>query len=189
VKTPSPSATQIRAASTKLGPALAAYEEIQEKIWLVDVCQSAEFQRLFNRYYRVRRGPAWSVEFYSLMETSKTKQIAFPDALQSLQRRTGWIEASFASKLVATLNPRMPVIDKFVLGHFGFKLPRYGRPQRIAQTIEVYDQLCSGYAELAVCPTGQMILNQFNTCYPQAQITDLKKIDLVLWQVRSRNEA
>jgi hypothetical protein len=34
---------------------------------------------------------------------------------------------------------------------------------------------------------GAMVLEKFNSLFPWAKITDLKKLDLVLWQIRNGN--
>src|SRR5207245_3969888 len=74
-------------------------------------------------------------------ESSKAKGIEFPEALQEVNRRTGRVEASFASKLVATLDPSKPVIDKFVLAHFELSLPRCGVSNQGLKTIHLYREL------------------------------------------------
>lgn len=97
---------------------------------------------------------------------------------------TGRIEASFASKLVATLDPSKPVIDKFVLGNFELRLPTRTVANREERTIELYQQLCLKYCGFMKGPVGTMIRKMFDEKYPNANITHLKKIDLVLWQIR-----
>ena len=64
------------------------------------------------------------------MQVSKAQCINFPEALRALRERTGRLEASFASKLVATLDPNKPVIDKFVLSNFNLRLPYHGAANR-----------------------------------------------------------
>ncbi len=120
------------------------------------------------------------------MQKAKEKGITFPQALGALRDATGRIEASFASKLVATLHPTMPVIDKFVLGNFGLCLPYYNSSNRETKTIEVYDRLCKDYDVLTGSSQGLMIREKFSLRFPWAEITDIKKIDLVLWQIRDR---
>jgi hypothetical protein len=70
------------------------------------------------------------------MESAKVTGIEFPEALREISRRTGRIEASFSSKLVATLSPTKPVIDRFVLENFELKLPRWGLHDRESRIIE-----------------------------------------------------
>ena len=118
------------------------------------------------------------------MEKSKRDGISFDRALADLFNRTGRLEASFASKLVATIDPNQPVIDSVVLRRFGLRLPYHSAPDRLQRVIRVYEQLSDGYARLMGLPIGVMMRERFASAFPGKEITELKKIDLILWQVR-----
>ena len=178
------SGTEVKNALDKIEGPLRKYCWIQERVHRCDVRKDDEFQRRFNGFYRVRRGPKWQECFYDLLETAKQRTIAFPEALSELQRRTGRFEAVFASKLVATLDPTKPVIDAVVLGHFGMCLPAYTSPSRESKTIEAYNELARKLRGLLESGSGKLILDAFRLRYPLADVTNLKKIDLVLWQIR-----
>jgi hypothetical protein len=119
------------------------------------------------------------------MEAVKVTGIDFPDALSEIFRRIGRIEASFASKLAATIDPSKPVIDKFVLNNFELKLPHWGSPDRRVRTVGVYRELCDAYRSFIESLTGIMLRERFDGRYPRTGVSELKKIDLVLWQIRS----
>ena len=176
---------EIQTALSKLDSGLDRYLWLQRRVRLCDVSTNVEFQRCFSGFYKVRRNSQWRSVYFGLLESSKTKRIEFPEALTEINRRTGRIEASFASKLIATLDPAKPVIDKFILEHFELRLPGWGLPDREAKTISLYSNLCDKYSALIQSPTGRMILELFDSRYPCAAVTELKKIDLVLWQIRS----
>jgi hypothetical protein len=151
---------------------------------LRDVSTNEDFQRTFNGFYRVRRSSQWRSAFFGLLESAKAKTIDFPEALKEINRRTGRVEASFASKLVATLDPSMPVVDKFVLEYFDLPLPRWGLADREFKTIGLYRDLCDRYGTFIKSPTGKLIRELFDGRYPCSEVSELKKIDLVLWQIR-----
>jgi RHS repeat-associated protein len=132
----------------------------------------------------LRRGSQWRSVYFGLLESAKAKGIDFPGALKEINCRTGRIEASFASKLVATLDPSKPVIDRFVLEHFELRLPRWGLSDREARTIDLYYDLCYKYRAFIQSPTGMMIRELFDSRHPCSEVSELKKIDLVLWQIR-----
>lgn len=71
-------------------------------MYKLDVRADGEFQRMFNGFYRVRWNEGWRRVYFDMMERSKPRGIAFGAALRALRDRTGRLEASFASKLVAT---------------------------------------------------------------------------------------
>src|SRR5580692_11294340 len=125
---------EIQTALGRLEHGLDRYVWLQRHVRLCDVSANEEFQRCFSAFYRVRRNFQWRSVYFSELESSKVKGIDFPEALKEINGRTGRIEASFASKLVATLDPSKPVIDKFVLEHFELRIPRWGLKDREAKT-------------------------------------------------------
>jgi hypothetical protein len=175
---------EIQTALSRLQPGLDRYLWLQHHVRLRDVSTDEEFQRCFCRFYRVRRDFQWRPVYFGLLESSKVRGIDFPAALREINRRTHRIEASFASKLVATLDPTRPVIDQFVLHCFGLRLPTFGTVDREAKTVAVYDQLCAQYETFMHSPTAAIILERFEDQYPGSNVTPLKKLDLVLWQIR-----
>ena len=175
---------EIQTALDRLNTGLDRYLWLQNRVRACDVSTNEEFQRCFSGFYRVRRNSQWRSVYYGLLESSKVKGIDFPEALKEINRRTHRVEASFASKLVATLDPSKPVIDKFVLEYFELHLPRWGLSDREAKTIDLYHDLCDKYSAFIQNPTGKMIQELFDGRYPNSEISELKKIDLVLWQIR-----
>ena len=102
---------------------------------------------------------------------------------------TGRIEASFASKLAASVDPGKPVIDSFVLKNLGFSLSRYGTADtRLARSVEVYKGIGKVFAEFLGTDQGTYLIARFEKCYPQRQLTPVKMLDLVLWQTRESRE-
>jgi hypothetical protein len=177
---------QVDKALPRIAEGLSKYCWIQNNFEQCNVCRHRDFQTRFDDFYKVRRNASWRNHYYELMEAAKAKGITFSQALRTLRERTGRIEASFASKLVATLDPNKPVVDKFVLGNFSLRLPYHSTDNRESKTIQVYNQLCRKYEELMACPIARMIYAMFAQMYPWANITDLKKVDFVLWQIRDR---
>ncbi len=175
---------QVDTALPKIKEGLRKYCWIQENFQRCNVSKDPNFQTRFNGFYKVRRKAHWRLHYYELMEAMKCRGVTFAQALRVLRQRTDRIEASFASKLVATLNPNRPVVDKFVLKNFGLRLPYHYVTNREAKTIQVYDELCLKYQDLMGRPIASMICEKFVEMYPWANITDLKKVDLVLWQNR-----
>ena len=142
------------------------------------------FRKRFNRYYRVRRNSEWQDAFYGLMGECKNKPINLKYALSELQKRTSRIEASFASKLIATLDPRCPVIDSVVFNNLELQLPKYNSRNRIELTCEVYHILIDTFARYLATQSGEYLVSRFRKMYPNVNITETKMLDLVLWQIR-----
>lgn len=176
--------SDIDQALSKIEKGLRKYCWIQEQILGCDVRTDKIFQNNYNGFYRVRRDAHWQKHYYEIMEMEKNRKYGFGQVLSELKRRTNRIEASFASKLVATLNPNQPVIDKFILDNFNLHLPYQYEENRVSKTVEIYDQLCSKYDELMGCSVARIICEKFTKTYPWAATTDLKKVDFILWQTR-----
>lgn len=102
----------------------------------------------------------------------------------AIQNKTSRIEASFASKLIATVNPNLPVIDRFVVKNIGLKLPNYNNSSRIDLLVNLYEQLTTQFEHYLLSPEGETLTSEFDKFYPNAAITNIKKLDLVLWQIR-----
>jgi hypothetical protein len=179
-----PSVLEIQKALERLVDGLGRYQRLQASVLKCDVTTDREFQRRFDAFYRVRRNSDWRREFFELMEKSKSGETNFSETLQAVHRSIGRIEASFASKLVATLDPSKPVIDTFVLRCFELRLPYGGSTGRVEKTIKLYENLRMKYDCLMTRPDGFRIRNMFDERYPNATISEIKKIDLVLWQMR-----
>lgn len=114
---------QIDCALLRVEDGLRKYLSLQDSLENVDVSKDQDFQKRFNHFYRIRRNRNWQSQFYKLLQEKKKKGVAFAYALKTINRNTGRLEASFASKLVATIHPDKPVIDKFVLDNADLKLP------------------------------------------------------------------
>jgi hypothetical protein len=175
----------IEAALPRVSRGLEQYLWLQQNVHECDVSSDSEFQRRFDAFYRVRRAVEWRTPFFRLMEDCKANPITFSEALAAIKVATGRVEASFASKLVATLDPCKPVIDRFVISNFGLRLPIWGTPSREERIVEMYDSLCSKYNALLRDSIGTLMIEMFDQQYPNRMVSRLKKIDLILWQMRS----
>src|SRR5262245_43015937 len=116
---------QIEEALPRIGPGLERYLWLQEHRYANDLRNDSVYRKRFNHFYRVRRGMDWQDRFYGLLEAKKCQAVTFAEILHALHQATDRYEASFASKLVATIRPEMPVIDSVVLRNVNLSLPRY----------------------------------------------------------------
>jgi hypothetical protein len=163
----------------------AKYLAIQELFRESGVPSGRSFQRPFNGFYRVRRGEEWQQAFFAILDQQRTRHDSFRIVLDQLHRATGRIETSFASKLVATVDPASPVIDSIVLKNVGLRLQTSGASSaRMDKAAEVHAALSKMFAEYLSTPAGEYLISQFRKKHPEARITPIKMLDLVLWQTR-----
>lgn len=164
---------------------LEKYCWLQAALATTDVAHDRAFQTKFNGFYRVRRAANWQAAFYTLFEQAKSEPHSFADVLRALHNATGRAEASFASKLAASIDPEKPVIDSFVLKNLGLRLSRAGSADaRIAGIVQLHDRIGQMFSDYLNTYLGRRVITRFEESYPNRNLTAVKMLDLVLWQVR-----
>lgn len=162
-----------------------SYVRIMNLINNTDASVDKEFQKLFNGFYRMRQRKALFYNvFYSYLQSNKWTQISFEDVLMHIFNETWQVHASFSSKLAHTINPNLPIWDKHVLGNMNLQAPSYSSKNRIVKIIDVYNKLSDKYNEYLSSETWVLIIKCFNYLYPNLWISDIKKVDFALWQIR-----
>ena len=178
---------EILDALPRIETGLQQYSEIQKMFKEVeDISQDREFQRAFNRFYRVRIKKDHQEAFFGIMQAEKNnKNILFKDTLRKVYEITGKCETSFVSKLVATIDDTKPIVDRFVLKNMGLHLSSsINIDTRIKENIRVYIQLMREYAEIENSEIGEFLFTQFKERYGNFDVSKTKMIDFVLWQLR-----
>lgn len=150
---------------------------------MADTPGNPEFQKKFNAFYRVRRDEAWRTEYYRLMEDFRKKDDPyFGEVLLRLHQRTGQIEPSFASKMLATLKADMPIWDSNILRVLHLKLTGTTPELKISNAVVLYDKIRRWYQDFLQTETARAILQRFDREFPEfTDMSPTKKIDFVLW--------
>lgn len=165
------------------------YLAIQQGFCEVDVSQNLDFQRQYNAFYKVqRRTMAWKECYFSIMQEMKQrdKNVSFAEVLDRIHAATGLWEASFASKLVATINPTKPVIDSKVFKNMGLRLPGYAHPEtRRDRIIDAYMELDRRMQGILDSDLGALLVHEFEKEYGKSIVSNMKMLDLILWKSES----
>lgn len=168
---------------------LSAYALTQNMLRQVDVSTDQQYQKTYNGFYRVRLPftEAYSA-YYNLIEQNKNNNNpSLAHILNELLTATQRVETSFGSKLLATVNPNVAPLDSVVLGHLNLRLPtRTGQSdsERIQQCVDVHSQLVARMNQLIAQPEFQQLKTRFEQRFPGYNFTDVKILDLLLWQYR-----
>lgn len=177
---------QIDAALPRIAAGLTQYQWLQQQFAAnTHAHEDALFRRRFNHYYRVRRNAAWQAAYFALMGRARQEALEFNAVLDALRLATNRLEASFATKLISTVNPTLPVIDKFVLRNVGLALPAQNTPNRATAIVRVYAALQASLNAYLQSEDGRYLAREFNRIYPNSGVTEIKMLDLVLWQTRT----
>ena len=165
---------------------LEGYARIQRTVRETDVSSDADFQRFYNRFYRVRRNAEWQARYYAIMEREKANpSMAFGDVLREMHELTGNVEASFASKMIATLHPDRPIWDSLVLARLGLRLKGATAQARLENAVEVYGEIVSWYETYLATEDAERNIRLFDELLPTyAWLTPVKKVDFLLWSER-----
>lgn len=165
------------------------------------------FRKEYKSFYKMNMARGLAEEFYheyfrylaEKIQDNKGKQLDFETVLKYFfSKFPNRVEASFSSKLLATVNPNMPVWDKNVLNtlkDLGYidRIPRSRKDKlkQINETIETYAKLEDILKNVYL---GTNIGKKYIAIFDETlqndidvkKITDMKKIDLVLWSTYTK---
>ena len=166
--------------------AVEKYITIMDNFHKCDVSQNLEFQRIYKGFYRVRRNTEFCQLYFEYMEQHKNANIKLDDIITHIYKKTSRIEPSFSSKMLATINPNMPVWDKNVISQLSLDAPPYYRQNRLQAVIETYSVLGKWFANYLETQNAKDVIHIFNKVFPNIQVTNIKKIDLALWSLGAK---
>ena len=171
-------------------PKLSTYDYLQNHLLLTNVTSDIYYQTKFKGFYGA--GPMaddrWQ-QFFSILESEKSnKAISFSQVLERNHTEHGSVEASFSSKIVATINPEMPVWDSKVLEDLDLKAPYQSMEtgRRMREIVYLYSRIQELVTEIIRSNEFENWRRGFDGAFPQfVHFTDVKKLDLFLWQYDS----
>lgn len=142
-----------------------------------------DFQKKYDAFYRVRRNEAWRMEYFKLMaDFRKRSNPTFGEILLRLQQKTGQIEASFSSKMLATLDADMPIWDSNVLKVLNLKLTGNTTELKMSNAVVLYDRICRWYKSFLQTENAKKMIERFDNEFPEfREMSPTKKIDFILW--------
>lgn len=150
----------------------------------LDIRKDLDFQKKYKGFYRMRRNQIFCDSYFKLMYKHKSEtKLNFCSLIKKLYKVGNKKEISFTSKLMATINPDLPIWDskviKYITTNFKF-IPK--KIKNIEHACYNYIELLEWYKQFMETGNAKRMLREFNSQFPNARITDLKKIDLMLWQ-------
>lgn len=166
---------------------LPKYRNIMSMFKRLDVSKDADFIRTYSGFYRIRRNDLWRKPYFEFMEQGKTKNVSFSDVINFIYRKTGRVEASFSSKLLATLYPDFPIWDQFVLKNLNLGLNTYysNKQEQVNDSIRLYMRIVRWYENFVDSDEGKKLIGTFDSSFPNySWLTPTKKVDFMLWSKR-----
>ena len=159
------------------------YTEIMS---LRDEPENPVFQRKYDAFYRVRRNDRWREEYFRLMGHYQERGYpCFGEILLRLFQMSNRIEASFASKMLATLDDNMPIWDTNVMTALQLRLTGITQEIKMSMAVVIYDRIYHWYQAFLKTEEAKTMLHRFDEAFPEFRgISNTKKIDFILWQSR-----
>lgn len=176
---------------------LTAYLKTLE-VFNVDVSADENYQKNFTSYYRVRRDANWLKKYYEFMEAHKhDTNLTFETIIRYLSSvphkvnkkvsPSGYattIEASFASKMLATINPNYPIWDSQVVRALKYKIEAVEDEAKLEEYIDVYSKLTNEIHAFIETEEGKECIRLFDELFPNHKhLNSFKKIDFYLWNI------
>jgi hypothetical protein len=174
-----------------LAEGLEKYSYIMSRIRETDVSSDSDFQNVFRNFYQMRRfySDYFACHYFMLMEQLKDtgENMTFAMAMERIKHIQGTYEMSFASKLLHTVDPLHPIWDSVVTNrHFEMKAPYASCKNREIACCNRYAEYEDKFYDYMATEEGCMIIHMFDERFPNNGISDVKKIDFILWQDRKK---
>ena len=169
------------------------YNQIQKE-YKIDPTKE-DFVKAFDGYYDVREDKFWRDQFFDYFNKQKNnKNIDYKTIIYEISeyehenkegKRSKKIEASYASKMLATINPEMPVLDKNVLTNLGLDENKgNNREEKIKDAISKYNKICDFHNQVKKDKTSMKeIRKEFEQNICVSNLSDSKIIDYLLWKM------
>lgn len=143
------------------------------------------FRKKYKTYYRVRRNDEWCDAYFKIFQENRNNDnVDFDTIIDALYISTGGkVEASFSSKMLATINPDMPILDSRVLANMNLKIPDYPKGEKKKERAkEVYKTISKRYANFCTTPESDEVVRILDDLFPDyTDFSKTKKIDYFLW--------
>lgn len=170
----------------KVQQTIKTYGAVMDILYKVDVSADENFIKKYRNLYSLQ-GKCNCIEYFKLLENRKNdKNIEFEDVFGEIYDFTGHEnQISFSSKALHTIRPEKPIWDEKLIGLNNFNLnggPRYPRKWSFEECVYAYENYCKVFEDFLVTD-GQTIIDVFDKELPNyKKISDVKKIDFVLWE-------
>jgi hypothetical protein len=164
---------------------LDSYAQVMDNVHQTNIALDMDFQKTFNAFFIVRRNASWRKIYYDLFENMKGQNPSFEYILRYMYEKTGNIEASFSSKMLATLCPDKPIWDRYVVDNLGLKLEGKSKEEQLNNAIRLYAAIEKWYEVFLATEKAKECLKTFDEALPDYRwINPIKKIDCFLWSIR-----
>jgi hypothetical protein len=176
--------SDVNTAVKKAEKGLEQYTQIISLLPKIDVSKDIAFQKEYKVFYKFMfLDENFVTDYFSFLQENKNGSPDFIDTLKYFQEKYDKFFYSYVSKLLATIDPNLPVWDTPVCFLLNFKNPdsELSDKRKISKAKEIYELLAEWYNYFIPSEEGRKWINLFDNEYPNSNITSVKKIDLIIW--------
>lgn len=164
---------------------LRKYKYIMGAVFSTEVSADYTFQEAYCEFYPVREyySKEFLNKFFFLMEKiKKENDPEFRIALETLADPNSRNLMTAASLLLHSVNPRFPVWDKMAAKEFFDMEEPEGEEDLFEKYCKQYERFSDAFYVYRNSPEGNAIVRIFDEKFPNAEISDVVKLDLIAWQ-------
>ena len=170
------------------------YVNLMEEFQKSKAPSSKSFRKDFIAYYRFRGvSDEWLDLYFSLFSLCKKNNIFYfnyvLDSIHSFSYEGHFdrrVHPVFASKMIATVYPNMPIYDSHVISVLNLKTVDADNDEyRIVQAKQNYNEIVRCYAMIYGLEIEKIGISAFDAVFPDYKdlVSNVKKIDFILWAV------
>lgn len=147
-------------------------------------------QRRYKSFYKMntarKDAQFYKIYFRVLKKAKEGDSIDLLSVLSHLKRISNKNEISFASKLLATIDPKLPIWDSRVRNHVNemSDLKLKASYRTIEECVQAYNSLLSWYRDFMKTDRAKKMIAEFDSHFPNQKITSIKKVDFIFWQTK-----
>ena len=164
---------------------LRRYKYVFGTLYNTDASDDYTFQTAFCEFFRPIQSfsEAFRTKFFRYLEDMKgMDNVSFRDALEKLYGIENKYEMAAASILINCVNPRHPAWNKIIVeGYFDM-----GEPAAEEASLEKCSRLYEDFSDKLYAymnsPEGASLIKAFDAKFPNAEISDVSKVAIILWQ-------
>ena len=156
---------------------------------LPEAIKDENWQSAWSDFYRLnttRLSKEKKKHFYEIFYDYWVEDRSYEDLITSLLNVNQRVESSFSSKIQHTKNPNSPIIDSEVARVLGWDLPgkKSTNAEKIADTVRWIERLTAFYETCFTKDGWTEVSQHFDEvlAVDGFQYTEIKKIDILLWQ-------
>ena len=117
-----------------------------EQVSITNIAVDIDFQRTFNEFYVVRQNESWRKSYQAYFESVKNGKPTFEKIITYFYECTGNIEPSFSSKMLATILPKKPIWDSYIVQKLNIQLIGITKKEKLKNAIMLYADIEKWYA-------------------------------------------